>query len=153
MRLQGEHRNAMQQLGKQHKDSMTELEDRLQKELQSAIDRLKIERQVNRVEDWLNLYASIIFHLKKLRAIILNDQAGVNTNQIDNLARDIDSLLKEKFYLISNEVVTKWIVFNNNYHNISNVKSLIDQLIEEYNKDIRKEYKKLLGIEIPRLDD
>jgi hypothetical protein len=49
--------------------------------------------------------------------------------------------------------VTKWIDFNNNYYDIGNVKSLIDQLIKEYNENIREEYKKLLGREIPELRD
>jgi hypothetical protein len=97
---------------------------------------MKYERQINVIQDRLNIYASFLFYLKKLRELL-----------------NIDSLIGSKLYLLSPDMITGWVQLDKDYRNGNAINRLFETIISEYNNKILDEYKEITGISLLPLQD
>jgi hypothetical protein len=155
--------NTKKQLEIQQKNILKQIEIQqnnaislLQSQLDKTIKEMQHERQLDGIQERLNLYASFVFILKRLRELILHSPS-VSQEKLNKIEEEINSLIGVKFYLLGPIVVTRWLKLNDelirNNAEVTSIKSLIDQLILEYNKEIREQYNELIGTEIPILED
>ena len=146
--LKNQQENMLAQIDKQQQNAISLLRLELDKTMKETIH----DKQLNEIQDRLNLYASFTFDLKRLRELIRNSRS-VQQDKLDKIAEDIRLLIRSKFYLLSPEVVSGWLEVNKNYVNLNSIKSLIDRLVLEYNTEIRAKYNKLIGSDLPMIQD
>lgn len=123
--------------------------------------RDRIQRDVNTLQDKLNIYSFFIFSLEKMIYAGFKEYAS--------LASDIDSTIKSKFYLLQPDFITMWAEIRGDIHIYSieekpkhggygaesisdraffalllNIYKLRDRLVSEYNNVIIEQHKTFL---------
>ena len=98
--LKGQLANKYKELNQQHQDKLSELDKQhtdnlkhLGAQLEKTIEQMKYGRQLNEIQDKLNIYASFAFDLKKLRGLRRNYPVPPQ-NKIDEISKDIDLLIR-----------------------------------------------------------
>ena len=122
------------------------------------MEKLKDERKKEEITKKIGVYSTLIFHLSRMAN---NEDCKNNTEnayKIQSTIDDIDELLKNHFYLISENIFVKWLnlrsecnkiiphqYVQNHFQIFSNVIGMGNMLIKEYSKELYLEYKEIMG--------
>jgi len=158
--IKAQHENAMNQLQSELKTQHDNAVAQLKIEFDHTISQLKEQRQVEMIQDKLNLYSSFIYHLKKMTTATAFRIGTEPVDQITETIHEIDALLKTKFYLLSSNTNTgknpimEWMEIRGDHRNLYNmrrldfenqVNHLRQTLVEEYNQEIIPEIEQITG--------
>jgi hypothetical protein len=115
------------------------------------------------IENKLDLYSFIIFHLDRMRFVgevikkVNNEKSEVeiygysDKENINEIFRPIEEKLQNKYYLIKQEIFQQYIYVKTLFADESNREAapkLRKMLVDEYNNSIVIEYEKLTGKKI-----
>jgi hypothetical protein len=134
--LQQTHNNDLLQLQQTHNNALTQLE----KVYTNTINEMKKDKLMQELKDQRILYASLISRLSKAKSL--------NEEQLGPTLKEIDGLIKDKYYLFSSVVMDKWLKTLVDYSDPTELDDLTKELIKEYNNDIILQYRDIIGIEL-----
>jgi len=158
--LKTQHDNTMKELDTQLKTQHDNTMNQLNAGFANTVNQLKEQRQVQLIQDKLNLYSSIIYYLKKMPTSP-GGKSGIPPDDriIENINK-IDSIVQTKFYLLSSitnagaNPLMEWMTlsgkFSEIYSNSSlefedRVTKLRIMLLDEYNNEIIPEIEQITG--------
>lgn len=141
--------NTNKQLKEQQNNALRQLD----RQREDAITLVKRDRQIAEIQDKLNLYAAFTFDLKVLRELMRNSACNQLDIRLNEIQKNIDLLIRPKFYLLGPEIIRGWLEVNRDYRNLNSVRKLLDSLITEYNTKIRPRYLELIGTDLGSLED
>jgi len=113
---------------------------------------LKKRSKMILIQDKLDLYSSIIYHVDKMKfkydAIAFmkgetntQERFAFTNDEWDELVRDIDRKISDKYSLLNRKILEKWVWSKNlrvNPKSIETMRELRRMLVEEYNRIVEK---------------